>query len=438
MLSRRLMLTGGGGSVASSPPSSDYAVAELTIGSQAGYCWFNDPRALRANGLIYFGNIDPSGNVECRTLNENSGAVSAPAATYPSFEADDHDNPSFLRRASDGHIMAFFTNHVADVYCTIGTAADDVSSLTQANTTNITNELGGRTAPAGYTYASGFQLLGEASDPIYLTARYHDAAGTAFVAAAKSTDGGTNWMDVLGTANSRSLLAQVTYHHVVQNGTGRLDFVVSNHPDDSGDHGIYHFYYQAGNLYKTDGTLMGAVEGGSGDSGSYALADMTQVYSAGSTRAWIWDIAVDATGKPYVAYVVYDASYPAGTWTYERARWTGSAWDRKTVANAGGKFPTTSNLAHGGQYAGGISIDQFDVNTVYYSSNSGGGNHRMYIATTADNGATWTPTAITDGTDKAVRPVAIRGETGRTKLIWEHGAYTDYFGNYATDIAAWR
>jgi putative BNR repeat neuraminidase len=441
LVARRLLIAGSGGSFGAPPAPGDYSVEELTTGSQAGYCWFQDPRAMRVNDLIYFGNIDPSGNLECRTLNENTGAVSLPVVTYPLFEEDDHDNPSFLRRDSDGHILAFFTTHVGDVYCTIGTAADDITSLTLANTTNITTEVGGRGGASGYTYASAFQLLGEASDPIYVCFRYHSYFALPFVAASKSIDGGANWTDVAGTANSHSLLAEVTYHHAVQNGDDRIDFAVSNHPDDTGspygDHGIYHFYMQSGNLYQTDGTLIGAVGSGSGPGGSYVLADLTQIFDDAGGIAWIWDIALDG-GNPVVAYVVYEPTYPSGPWTYHRAHWNGSAWVDHEVADAGGKFPTTTDLAFGGQYAGGISIDQYDVNTVYYSSNAGGGNHKVYQAVTADSGATWTPTQLSDGTDKAVRPIAIRGEPGRTKLIWEHGSYDNYFGNYAMDIAAWR
>jgi len=434
---KRILLGGGGGPFADAAPLS---VAELTTGDQAGYCWFNDVRALRVNGKLYFGNIDPAGNVECRALDESTGIVSAVAATYPAFQADDHDNPSFLRRDSDGHIMAFFTAHVGAVYKTVGTAADDVASLTLANTTNITGEVGGITDAAGYTYASAFQLLGEASDPIFLSFRYHNApvAEFAFHAMSKSIDGGVNFTDLDGVANAHSLLVLVTYHRAVQNGDDRIDFAYSNHPDDAGDHGIYHAYYQGGNLYQTDGTLIGAPGDGGEIGGAYGVGDLTQVFDDAGGMAWIWDIAIDDAGEPVVAFVVYEPSYPTGPWSYKRAHRVAGAWVVDDVADAGGKFPTTSDLAHGGQYAGGIAIDRFNTERVYYSSDAGGGNHKIYEATTPNGGTTWPAVQISDGLDDAVRPIAVTGEPGQTRVLWEHGTYDDYFGNYAMDIAAWR
>lgn len=439
MTARRMLFGGGAGPF--SVASIIRVVEELTTGDQAGYCWFNDPRALRKDGVLYFGNIDPAGNVECRSLDEVTGVVSAPAVTYPAFEADDHDNPGFLIRASDGVIMCFFTIHVGDVYCTTAPSAD-VAGLTLANTANITGEVGGRSGGAGYTYASPFQLTGEAGDPIYLSFRYHNApsGAVAFHGLSKSVDGGVSWTDTAGNPNAHTLMVQVTYHHAVQNGDDRIDFAYSNHPDDPDDHGVYHVYYQGGNLYKTDGTLVGVPGAGGAMGGAYALADISQVFAAaGGEIAWIWDIAIDPdTGFPVIVYIVYGAPYPTGPWRYERAHWTGSAWVRHTVADAGSKFPTTTDFTHGGQYAGGIAVDQFNPDVVYYGSNAGGGDHKMYLAVTADNGATWSPVTLSDGSDKAVRPIAVRGEPGRTQVIWEHGSYFDYFGNYAMDIAAWR
>lgn len=427
------LLLGGG---ATYPPlAPPLTVFGVTSAPEGGNCWFQDVRAvyLPSVGDVVFGYVDNAGHVRVRTIDDTTLSVSS-AVTLATIEADDHDNPVFLRRASDGKLITFYTTHVGNVYRSTSSSADDITTLPSGS--DITTEFGGRAGSNGFTYSHLFQLTGEAGSPspIYFSVRYHGTGGEPYIAAARSYDDGANWESIGSLANNISLLAQITYHKAALNGDDRIDFAASNHPDDSGgeygDHGIYHFYYQGDNLYQTDGTLIGAVESGGNPGGSYDITELTQVDDASGGICWIWDIAIDPdTGYPIIVYVVYEATYPTGRWHYEYARWTGSAWEHFELADAGGKFATTTDLAFGRQYAGGVVLDHQRPDIAYFSSNHGTSFHEIYRAIV--RGSIVTVDAITEGsTENQIRPHPVYGSNS-IKVLWNAGSYDDYFGNYS-------
>lgn len=416
-------------------PPPTLATFDATDAPEGGWCWFQDARAvyLPSIGKVVYGYLDNAGHIRVREIDDSTLEVSS-SVTLGSVEADDHDNPALLRRQSDGKLIAMWTTHVGNVYQSISTSADDITSLPSSS--DKTAEFGGRSGSAGFTYAHLFQLTGEAGTPkpIYFSVRYHNFFGLPFIGLARSLDDGVNWKDIAGTDNAQSLLAEITYHKAVQNGDDRIDFAASNHPDDNdatyGHHGIYHFYYQGGNLYETDGTLIGAVGSGSQAGGSYARTALTEVDDGSGGICWIWDIAVDPdTNHPIIVYVVYEDTYPDGRWHYEYARWTGTAWETVEIADAGGRFPSTSDLAHGGQYAGGIVLDQVDPTICYFSSDDGTTYHEIYRAIVTGSSVSITP--ITSGSsEKQARPIPVYN-ANLIKVLWNNGSYTDYFGNYS-------
>lgn len=426
------LLLGGAASFAYvAPPLTAF---DVTAADEGGACWFQDVRAMYVPSMndVVYGYVDNVGHVRVRTIDDATRSVSS-AVTLATIEHDDHDNPAFLYRASDEHIIAMYTTHVGNVYQSIATSSNDISALPAGS--NITSEFGGRAGSNGFTYSHIFQLSGEAGtpSPMYYSVRYHSTTGNPFVAMGKSLDNGVNWQTIPGVANDISLLAEITYHKAAQNGNARIDFAASNHPDDTGatygDHGIYHFYYQGGNLYKTDGTLIGAVGSGSGPGSSYSRSQLTQVDNASAGICWIWDIAIDpATNNPVIVYVVYEPTYPTGRWHYAYARWVDSAWEHFEIADAGSKFATTTNLQFGRQYAGGVVLDHQHPNIVYFSSNAGTTHHEIYRGVVS--GTSVSIDAITSSsTENQIRPVPVYGSQN-VKLIWNNGTYTDYLGNY--------
>ncbi len=104
------------------------AVFSLTAAPEGGWCWFADARAIYDGGFTYFGYVDSAGNVKARSYNHSTGVVSGASVLYPSFQVDDHVNPSLLIRASDSHILASFSTHAGpDISIAIGPSAGFIS-----------------------------------------------------------------------------------------------------------------------------------------------------------------------------------------------------------------------------------------------------------------------------------------------------------------------
>ncbi len=417
------------------PPVEETLVAfDVAAKPEGGWCWFQDVRAVyvASMGEVVFAYNNRDGDITVRTVNDTTRVASA-VRRLALAETDDHDNPALLRRQSDSKFIAMWTTHVGSVFQSIAASADDIASLPVSS--NITTEFGGLGGNAGFTYAHLFQLTGEAGTPkpIYFTVRYHNFGGLPFVGMARSVDDGVNWTDIDGTANAQSLLAEITYHKAVLNGTDRIDFIASNHPEDTdpvyGVQGIYHFYYQGGSLYQTDGTLIGVVGDGPQGGGSYARSALTEVDDGSGGTPWLWDIAVDSSHNPVLVYVVYEDPYPTGRWHYEYARWTGSAWEHFEIADAGTKFAATSNPAHGSQYAGGVVLDQEDPTICYFSSNHGTTFHEIYRAVVAGDDSVAVTAITSDSLEMQIRPIPVY-DAANIKVLWNNGTYTDYLGNF--------
>lgn len=402
-MTARRMLFGGGGRVT----STELAVSALLSPGEGGGVWFGGPRAIRNGSTTILGyqTGDSGGDVKNVIITNSTKTVSSTATLYNNFIVDDHSPPSFVVRP-DGVIMAAFAYHVGELYVGIGASAGVLPA--QAQVTNITSQVGALSGSAGYTYASILYLDDE--DRYYIFFRYHDVTNVPYVGYTYSDDDGATW-------SAKTLVQQITYHRVAKNGTDRLDLVVSDHPDHGqGDDGvthtnIYHLYYD-GTWHKSDGTTLTPV---------IFNTAATQVYDGTTSRAWLWDIAIGGDGHPRIVYVTYAEPYATGAWTYGWARWTGSAWENKTVADAGTTI-VTSGSEH---YAGGIVLDPEDPNRVLYSSNSGG-TFQIYLATTLDNGTTWSTTQLTSDSDKNVRPFWVSGHEGTLQAGWWYGTYTTY------------
>lgn len=397
-------LTSGG----AIPPAVPF---EMTGAANGAWSWFTDPRAVYYNDHTYFGYVTLDGDVYIRRYTHSTGIADTVFDLHPTLEIDDHNNPSILIRDSDKRLMVFYSAHGGPtIYMRISTNPEDVSAW--GAETSLDSQLGG----AAYSYSWPIQLTGEASDPIYLFYRDPIDVNTTALRFSKSTDDGSTWaaQTLLFSATNRS-----SYYKIIQNGTDRIDFAISDgSPVYDADVSIYHFYYSGGNYYKTDGTL---IVGGA----PLAPADLTKVYdgAAGDT-SWIWDVAIDGTGKPYVTFATFPSEIDHRYWY---GRWTGAAWDTHEIC-AGG-----TELYAGVYYSGGVVLDSSNP-TIVYLSKQISGQWEIYKYTTVDGGATWTATAITSGSAaKNIRPVAVRNSAGDLRFLWLKGTYTTYT-NYSMEL----
>lgn len=337
----------------------------------------------------------------------NANMMSAAISLRDDLGTDDHNQPSLLMR-NDGKLMAFYSAHNGgNLYMRIATNVESAAAWDAE--VDLDASLGG----SMYSYPAPIQLTGEANNPIYLFYRAYKAdtvyRPTWF---SKSEDGGATWA---AQTNLFDVSTQRPYFQIVQNGIDRIDFAETDgQPSEVATNSLYHFYYQGGNYYKSDGTLIG---------NATALplepADVTKVYDGTTVKCWVWDIAIDGTGKPIIVYATFPTE--ASDHRYNYARWTGSAWDCHEICQAGG--PLYAAETH---YSGGVSLDHDNPNVVYCSRQVSG-QWEIFKYTTADGGANWTNEQITTGsTNPNIRPVVPYGSAASLKVLWLNGTYTSY------------
>ena len=427
MMTARRLLMGGSGSFA--PPPAGLTIAALTSAPHGGWCWFNGPSAVHGSGKSYIGYINgTNGDLCARTVDDTTLTVGAEQVVYPAFERDDHDAPSFLVRASDDVICMAYSRHVGDLYYgDASTAGVLPPAIPDARQRNITSVVGARSGSAGYTYAGLAQLSGVANT-LFLFFRWHDSGGTTYLAYSKSTDNGTTW-------GARVNVLRMTYHKFAVNGSDRIDFVVSNHPQESGNHDIRHLYFvpSTEKWYQSDGTEITATK-------PFDYTNPTLVYDGSTTMGWLWDIATNGSGHPVVVYATFPGAVPNVSATdhrYNYGAWSGSAWSTHEFASAGGRILTGDQPSGNHQefYSGGVCLDHSDPTIVYGSIGLGSDRWDMYRYVTADGGASFSSTALTSS-GKNIRPMSVQGHDASLQVIWFAGTYTTYIDYSLATIGA--
>jgi BNR repeat-containing family member len=122
----------------------------VELGSGA-WCWFADPRAVKAGDVTYVGWIDGEGDVRVAAV--DAGGLVTAATLHEDLGVDDHNNPALLQR-SDGKLQVFYSRHGGgQMYYRIGEAIDSWSPERRIPT----NTPGGW----GYTYPNPLQLAAE-------------------------------------------------------------------------------------------------------------------------------------------------------------------------------------------------------------------------------------------------------------------------------------
>lgn len=378
------------------------------------WSWFTNPRAVHYNSKLYWGAVTQSsaGDLVAHDYNRLTGTIET-STLSTAFDGNDHANPSILIRDSDKKLMVFATRHNdTEFNYWVSTNAEDASAFGTA--TNIDSSIGGER----YDYPCPIQLTGEANDPIYVFYRHRNTANTAWLGTCftKSTDDGATW--AAGTTLFQNA-GERPYFMYARNGDDRIDFACTNgHPDEVAACSIYHFYYQGGNYYTSDGTLIG-----DGTALPLEPADVTLVYDGTTVDSWVYDLAVDSSGNPVIVYSTLNTR--ASDHRYRYARWSGSTWVDNEICTAGGPLYVAAST-----YSGGVTVDKVNTNIVWCSRNTAAGVWGIYRYTTSDGGATWVEEQqdAHSGVVNA-RPFCPWGAS--YPAIWWSGTYTTY-SNYDT------
>ena len=131
---------------------------------------------------------------------------------------------------------------------------------------------------------------------------------------------------------------------------------------------------------------------------------------------------------------------------YYYARWTGTEWQRRFIAQAGRPLYSAED-----DYGGGMCLDPEDPRIVYISTNAASpfalgdianvplrGNERyeIYRGFTADGGLTFTWTPVTENSSADnIRPIVPMNHDHSEFLVWFYGTYTSYT-SFSTKVLA--
>jgi hypothetical protein len=316
--------------------------------------------------------------------------------------------------------MSFYARHSADAHFVyrIGDAEEHFFKTT-----------------ARVTYSNPFQLSAE-SGRIYNFMRNENFNPT-FVFA---DDLGTNWSAprILIKTGTGRIRPYVKY---ASDDKRRIDFLYTDgHPRDM-TNSLYHMYYEAGALYKSDGAFLKPFKDApllhdEGERGSVIYKYNSDIPAG---RAWCWEISYQRNGHPVCVFSVQGDHVTGTNWFDDRiyyyfARWNGKAWQRKFIAHAGRPLYATER-----DYAGGICVDSDSPNVIYISSNAAdpfklssttnvplrsAERYELFRGVTTDGGSTFTWSAVTtDSTHDNLRPYVPRG---RSTLLWFRGTYRTY------------
>jgi hypothetical protein len=409
--------------------------------SDGAWTWYNDPRAVFHNGILYFGYVrNADGESVVTAFNAQTGGKTD-LFTSMRTQKDDHNVPGILVK-QDGTMLAIYARHGTDQFF----AYRRSNSTNPISPDNWSAEQTIAQTGSGLTYANPFQLSGE-SGRIYDFSRDLNFNPTVFT----STNGGVTWSapQLFIRTGSGRVRPYVKYS---SDDAQRIDFLYTDgHPRDV-TNSLYHLYYQAGWLRKTDGTFLKSFKNlpvlhDSGERGSviYQYSDINTLdfndhIPAG--RTWCWETAYQTNGAPVCVFSVQRDKMTGTNWFDDRiyyyyARWTGSLWQKRFIAQAGRPLFRTEN-----DYAGGICVDPANPNVIYMSSNAtdpfnltditnvtlrAHQRYELWRGTTTNNGLNFTWTAVTTNSAKDnLRPYIPRGQTGTPAVIWFRGTYTSY------------
>lgn len=416
----------------------------VVLASDGAWTWYNDPRAVMNNGVLYFGYVrHGDGRTVLNAFDARSGK-NTELWTSQLAEKDDHNVPGLLVR-QDGRMLAIWSRHNTDKFFSYRLSKNP----RPVSPADWGEEQRSPDTGAGMTYANPIELSAE-DGRVYDFARNLNFNPTVFI----STKGGSDWWApkaLIQTGNG-SIRPYVKY---ASDGRSRIDFLYTDgHPRDV-TNSLYHLYYEGGGLRRTDGSLVKRfaeipLRHDAGERGSVIYeyhatpqTDPNQWIPTG--RAWCWEIVPATNGRPICVFTV-QRDYVTGTnWTDDRiyyyyGRWTGTNWQKRMIANAGRPLYRAED-----DYAGGICMDPENPDVLYLSSNaaepfklndpehvslSANARYELWRGETRDGGLTFVWTAVTANSAKDnLRPYIPRGQKSAPIVMWFRGtyrAYTDY------------
>ncbi|MCA9239660.1 MAG: exo-alpha-sialidase, partial [Planctomycetales bacterium] len=360
---------------------------------------------------------------------------------------EDHNLPGLLKK-SDGNLLAFYAAHNnlngteddRSYYRTYDVNTDSWGAESEHHWWSvIPNNAPGS---GGTTYSNVFQLSAEDPDGdgngrLYNIARTQQSPHIMY-----SDDNGVTWQyggQLTKQPSNPPASSYVNgYYKYSSNGVDRIDLVATEfHPRDFNT-SLYHAYIQDGKLYDSagaeiDGDIFDAAS--SFDANNVASTDdFTQVFQAGlssNSRAWMSDVQRYQDGSIAVLFKARAGGFGSHTtgandhrvWYARFDQGTGQ-WTNHEIAKAGGQLFSGQET----DYTGLGALHPNDPSTIYISTevdpttDAPLAHHEIYKGVTADQGATWTWTAITENSSyDNLRPIIPSWDANNTAVLWWRG-----------------
>jgi hypothetical protein len=421
----------------------------IVLNDDGGWCWFQDERAVIVGDWLVLGTVaagrrDPRrrGAVEATTVSLETRTIERTTLSATAVEEDgcydDHDAPAFVVR-SDGRLLAAWAGHHVDNRI--------LTRLTvrPGDPTAWGDERAFVPSPSSRISYTNLHRLRAEGDRIYDFFRGLDDRFKPSVA--WSDDGGETWSTGGVVIDVPAAVRHRPYVKYTSDGRDTVHIAYTEgHPRDF-DNGLYHVYYRAGALHRTDGTLVRTLAEGLRDP-----VEGTRIFRGDPANvAWVADLETDAGGRPLVAYSVQkdSAGLPRGAGgadhRYRLARWTGEAWQDSEIAFAGSRL-----YAGEDDYTGGMALVPADPDTVFISTDADPTSGRPLVSradgrrhweifrgsfepagprgrTVAGSKGHWRWHPVTrDSRADNLRPVVPRADGHAPILLWLRGTYRSY------------
>ena len=404
----------------------------LTFMKDGGWCWYQDPRALIADGKLIVGGVSgQNGDVKVAVYDLERKQDLGTVILHPEFQADDHDAPVFYKRG-DGRILAMWAKHGDEKihHYAISDAQDFTKwgsrmeyHHTYGDDRGVTYMNLFRVGPTGTVY--NFFRDGEHFNPCFIT----------------SEDDGSTW------GGFQHLIANevggrqrpYTRYARLRDDAIAISFT-DGHPRQYGN-SLYYVEFKNGAFYRADGSIIRELKSGPlrpSEADKVFKGSETQVKPKGNESvpfgAWTCAMATDANGHPLLGYSLYlnDNDH-----RYRMASWNGERWIDREIAFAGTCLYTQES-----SYTGLLAFDPEQSGRVFISTDvdpttgkSLGGKHELYTAEIGldDDINTTHWQAVTGGSvHRNIRPTVVTGGDYKV-LLWLNGDWNTYT-DYATDI----
>jgi hypothetical protein len=216
------------------------------------------------------------------------------------------------------------------------------------------------------------------------------------------------------------------YFKYASNGVDRIEFVATEHHPRDFNTSIYHGYVKGGKSHNTAGTV---IDANLLDKECPIPAKFTKIFAAGTTvqgtsMNHCWNIDVESYPDGSLATLFKCRAGTADTdHRFFIAHLRDGQWRSTYLGKAGAKLFGSEQ-----DYTGLGALHPNDPTTIFISTpiHPGDGralsNHEIFQGKTADQGATWTWTAITEQSSRDnYRPSVPAWDKDHTALVWYKG-----------------